>query len=40
MEGHGIKIIGRKQAQIINEIVEGIYRREANTSINLMKGHR
>ena len=35
-----IKITGIKQAQIINAIVEGIYRRESNTSIKLMKGQR
>ena len=28
LEGHGIKITGIKQAQIMNEIVEGIERRE------------
>ena len=40
MEGHGIKIIGRKQTQTMNTIVEEIYRRGANTSINLTKGQR
>ena len=40
MEGNGLKIIGRKQAQTNNKIVEVIYRRGEKTSINLMKGHR
>ena len=40
LEAHGIKITGRKQAQTMNVIVEGIYRREENTSTNLMKGQR
>ena len=37
MKGCGINITGRKQAQTMNAIVEGIYIRLENTSINLMK---
>ena len=40
MEGHGLKIAGRKQAQTMNAIVEGIYIRGANRSMNLMKVQR
>ena len=36
MEGHGLKITRRKQAQTMNETVEGIKRRGVNTSINLL----
>ena len=40
LEGNGLNIIGRKQAQTMNAIVEVIYRMGANTSTNLMKVQR
>ena len=40
LEGHVLKITGRKQAQTMNKIFEGIYRRGENTTINLIKGQR
>ena len=39
LEAHGLNITGIKQAQTTNIIVEGIYRRVANKSVNFMKGH-
>ena len=40
MEGRGLKISARKQAQTMNAIIEGIYIMEANILINLMRGQR
>ena len=39
MEQRGINTTGRKQAQKTSSTGEGMVRREANTPINLTKGH-
>ena len=39
LEYHGLNMIGRKQSKLTSETDERMERREANTSINITKGH-